>query len=140
MPFILYCMHLEGYSSQQRVHVVPSTSTFQLCLEDTFKVKGVPACSLIPLNEDMNSSLGITVLCPEGVPVWEALSTLGLYFNSILLREGAASGNWRCLLFVVLDQNVMCSQYLEGWQMSTPSERMENSEILKIFNSRTGRH
>lgn len=41
---------------------------------------------------------------------------------------------------VVLDQNVMCSQYLEGWQMSTPSERMENSEILKVFHSRTGGH
>lgn len=41
---------------------------------------------------------------------------------------------------VILDQNVMCSQYLEGCQMSTPSERMENSEILEIFHSRTGGH
>lgn len=57
------------------------------------------ACSLIPLNEDMNSFLGITVLCPKGVSVWEALSTLGIYFNSILLREGAAIGSWRHLLF-----------------------------------------
>lgn len=39
------------------------------------------------------------MLCPKGVPVWEALSPLGLYFNSILLREGIANGNWRCLLF-----------------------------------------
>lgn len=26
----------------------------------------------------------------------------------------------------------------KGWQMSTLSERVENSEILKIFHSRTG--
>jgi len=47
----------------------------------------------------MSSSLGITVFCPKGVPVWEALSILGISFNGILLREGAASGSWRSLLF-----------------------------------------
>lgn len=55
MPLSLHCMHQEGYSSQQRVHVVPSTSTSQLCLEATLKVKGVNACSLVLLNKDMNS-------------------------------------------------------------------------------------
>lgn len=53
------------------------------------------ACSLISLNDDMNSSLGIAVFCPKGVPV----STLGIYFDGILLREDAASGKWRHLLF-----------------------------------------
>lgn len=57
------------------------------------------ACSLIPLSEDRNSSVGIVVFCPKGVPVWEGLATLGVYFTGILLRQGAASGNWRRLRF-----------------------------------------
>lgn len=61
------------------------------------------ACRLMPLNEGMNSSLGITGLCPKGVPVQEALSTLDIYFTSILLREG---GNWDVSFLVVQDQNV----------------------------------
>lgn len=65
----------------------------------------------MPLNEGMNSSLGITGLCPKGVPVQEALSTLGIYFTSILLREGE---NWDVSFLVVQDQNVTCSQCLDS--------------------------
>lgn len=89
------------------------------------------ACSLIPLNEGMNSCVGITGLYPKGVPVQEALSTFGIYFTSILLREG---GNWDVSFLVVLDQNITCSVQTAG------NERMENFEILKIFHLRTSGH
>lgn len=55
MPLSLHCVHREGYSSQHRVHVVPSASTSRLSLEATLKVKGVNACSLVLMNEGMNS-------------------------------------------------------------------------------------
>lgn len=86
------------------------------------------ACSLISLSEDMNSSVGITGLRPKGIPVQEALSTFGIYFTGILLREG---GNWDVSFLVVKDQNIMCSVQTTG------NERIENFEILKILHSRT---
>lgn len=79
----------------------------------------------------MNSPVGITGLCPKGVPVQEALSTLGIYFTSILLREG---GNWDVSFLLAQDHNITCSV------QTAVNERIENSEILKIFHSRTYGH